>query len=704
MSENRQEMQRFQFLRVLILGLGLVLAARLVHVQIIMHDEYGARADAQWGRAIPIHAERGNLYDRNGNPLALSVFTYRIGVSKKLVKDLDRVSGILGEVLEQDAKQIRRKVARAKGPHVVLARKVVLTGPQKIRLEAERAVTMDMEHSRVYPLDGVGAALIGFHRRGPQEAIATGLELSLGKYLAGTEGQAREICSPNPYEDLGRVVLQEAAHGNSLELSLDADLQTIAENELRHAVADNGARGGSLLILDPWTGDVLAAASWPLVDSRRGPQPDDAVWVNNIFTQQFEPGSVFKIFSAASLLRNSAIDTATVYNCDNNSAPDLYVRNDMEHDYGNLNLTDAFAQSSNVYFAKAIQNLDPRELYRDITDFGFGQQTSFPYAGQSAGTVHPPSEWSGRSMQTLAIGQELAVTPLQLGMAVASVANGGTLYAPRLIRAMIDDRGRVIEEVQPVPLRRVMAPPLSAYLRDAMASVVSEGTGKQGQLSWITVGGKTGTAQMSVDGRGYTKGAYMASFAGMVPSQKPRLVIVAVLDRPKASRHYASMSAVPLFSAVVTAVRRTTDWLTDAPGPLVGPIVTPGKQDLVTVPDVLHVGVSKASRILANADLQPVGGEKEGLVIQQVPAPGTRCLPGTTVELVAANTAAAAAAAGSLCPDFTGLSNRQVQSLAARLGIPVVIKGVGYAVQQDLKPAQNTAGKPITVRMATAWR
>ncbi len=191
----------------------------------------------------------------------------------------------------------------------------------------------------------------------------------------------------------------------------------------------------------------------------------------------------------------------------------------------------------------------------------------------------------------------------------------------------------------------------------------------------------------------------------MVPSQKPRLVIVAVLDRPKASRHYAAQSAVPLFSAVVTAVRRTTDWLTDAPGPLVGPIVTPGKQDLVTVPVVLHVGVSKASRILANADLQPVGGEKEGLVIQQVPAPGTRCLPGTTVELVAANTAAAAAAAGSLCPDVTGLSNRQVQSLAARLGIPVVIKGVGYAVQQDLKPAQNTAGKPDhRADGSTAWR
>ncbi len=685
---------------------GVVLAVRIVHIQVFKHDYYRAKALQQWERSIPIKAERGNLYDRHGQPLALSVTTWRIGVSGSKVEDAGSLAVLLADVLQGDRARIRKKITAAGKCHLVVASDVVLTLEQKSRLEKEgqQAVTMEELHSRLYPTDGLGASLIGFYRPDQDGSLATGLELSLDGYLAGRQGRAREIRTANPHEQMGHVVMQDAVHGQSIVLSLDTDLQTICEQELARSVVDTGAKSGSVLVLDPGTGDILAAASWPLLATRNRSTRDPGLWINRNFTYQFEPGSVFKIFSTASLLRNSAIDTATVFNCDNDQGPHIYVRNDGNHDYGNLSLMEAFVLSSNVYWGKAVGNLRKSELYRDLTDFGFGQATNLAYHGQPAGILRPVSDWSGRSMQTLAIGQEIAVTSLQLGLAVCAVANGGILYAPRMVTEIRDDRGRVIEEIQPSPLRRVMAPPLAALLREAMGRVVLEGTGSRAGMDWITIGGKTGTAQKSVDGRGFTKGAYVASFAGMVPQENPRLVILTVLDEPEGINYYAAQSAVPLFASIIKGIRRGTDWLTDVPGGRTCPFTPPDKQEMVAVPDVLHLSVTRAAQRLGDAGFQVTGAEKDGVVIQQIPGPGTQCLPGQAVDLAVADPAGCQGVASSLCPDFTGMSNRQVSSLAARLGVPVVIKGVGYAVRQSQGPGQAIEGRPITVKMESSWR
>ncbi len=698
--------RRFRTLRILMLAAGIILAGRIVHIQVFEHEKYRAKALSQWERLIPVKAERGNLYDRHGQPLALSVTTWRIGVSGSSVDDSGALAVLLADVLRGDRARIRKKIAGAGKSHVVLASDVVLTSEQKLRLEKEgqQAVTLEPLSSRLYPTDGVAASLVGFHREDPDQTVATGLEHSLDSYLAGRTGKAREIRTANPHKKMGRVEIEKAIHGQSLKLTLDTDLQIICEEELTRSVKECGAVSGSVLILDPGTGDILASASWPLLETRRGRHADPAIWINRNFTCQYEPGSVFKIFSTASLLRNSAIDTATVFNCDNTKSEKIYVRNDRDHSYGNLALMDAFSVSSNVFFAKAVGNLRKRELYRDLTDFGFGQPTTLAYDGQPAGILHPVASWSGRSMQTIAIGQEVAVTALQLGLAVCSVANGGILYSPRLIKEVLDDRGRVIEKIPPVDLRRVMAPALAELLRNAMGRVVLEGTGQGAGMDWITTGGKTGTAQKSVDGKGFTPGAYIASFAGIVPLEDPRLVILTVLDEPRGYRHYAAQSAVPLFSSIVQGIRRSTDWLTDVPGGRTSPFTPPDKLEMVAVPDVLHLSVTKAAQRLGSAGFVVAGAEKDGVVIQQIPASGTKCLPGQQVELAVADPKGGLGAESSLCPDFTGLSNRQVSSLAARLGVPVIIKGVGYAVRQSLGPGRATDGRPITIKMETSWR
>ncbi len=702
-QQERQKVNgRFMVLRLVIVAAGLVLAARVVQLQIFMHAEYEARAEGQWGKEVALNAERGNLYDRDGRPLALSVTTWQIGVAKKLVKDEAALCEVLASVLDQSAAQVRRKLRGNQRSHVVLARDVVLTVEQEAYLKShgQQAITFEDNHARIYPADGVGASLIGFYRKDPRQDVSTGCEYSLNNYLSGTPGRAREIQTGLSSRKLGKVVLEAPVHGQSLVLTLDTDLQTICEDRLGQAVRDCGAVGGSVLILDPRTGDILAAASWPLMDTRARSHPDPREWQNRNFTTIFEPGSVFKVFSAASLLHNSAVDTQTVFDCDNNSGEKIYVRNDAGHDYGDLNLMQAFAKSSNVYFAKASANLRPEELYRDLTSYGFGQGTTLEYPSQPRGLLAPPAEWSGRSQQTIAIGQEVAVTSLQLGLALCSVANGGTLYAPRLVKEIRSARGEVIQEVPPVAMRRVMAPPLAAVLREAMGRVIREGTGRAARLDWIDAGGKTGTAQKSLDGKTFTAGKYVASFGGMVPLADPRLVILTVIDEPSGSYHYAAASAAPLFRSVVCDIRRSTAWLTDVPGPRTAPFTQPDPGTLVKVPDVIYLAVSNAVERLAQQGLLVAGGEKQGQVVQQVPAAGTRCRPGTVVTLTVADRAAATATAtAGLCPDFTGLSNRQVRGLAARLRIPVVVEGVGYAVRQTVRAGNALGCDAVTVVM-----
>jgi stage V sporulation protein D (sporulation-specific penicillin-binding protein) len=562
---------------------------------------------------------------------------------------------------------------------------------------------MDTVRARVYPADGVGASLVGFCREGRDQTVATGLEYALQDILAGRPGRFRSVDTGIPGRDLGRIVVEEPQHGRSVVLTIDAELQAIAERRLAESVEANRAEGGSVLIIEPATGDVLAAASWPMMPTRDRRHADAAVWNNRNFTWLYEPGSVFKIFTAASLLRRAAVDTATVYDCSDGDFGSFTIRNDDDHKYGDLTLMQAFTRSSNIWFARAVANLGRDEFYRDITDFGFGQATLAPYAGQPAGILREPASWSGRSQPTLAIGQEIAVTPLQLGMAVAAVANGGVLNAPRLVSEVRDHDGRLLEQREPMALRRVMAEPLAAVMREAMGRVVREGTARGADVDWITVGGKTGTAQKSRDGRTMTAGAYVATFAGIAPLEAPRLVIITVLDEPRGyRRYYAAQSAVPLFRSVLEDIRCSTDWLSDVPGARTRVIAAADEGDLVTVPDVLELSVDAAARRLAAAGLTVAGVERGGLVAEQVPAAGARCRRGSTVRLAAA--ARPAAGGETVCPDFAGRSNREVRSLAARLGIDVLVEGVGYAVRQDPPAGRVLEGGRVTVRMEAPWR
>ncbi len=702
---TRAGTRRLAIVRIIVLAFGLLITARVVQVQVLEHDKWLARGNSQWSRDVTIEPERGNIYDRHGRPLAVSVTTTTIGVAKKLMDDDPRLLADLAQVLERPEASIRQAIAASSSRHVVLAKEVVLKSEQRARLRRWSAITMDDFCKRYYPTDGMAASLVGFYRQDPTEVRSTGLEAGLEKYLAGKPGQAREIQSARAGEKLGRIIVKQPVHGRDLMLTLDADVQQICEQSLREAVATTNAVGGSVLVLDPANGDVLGAASYPMLDSRAEKQADAAVWNNRNFTTQFEPGSLFKVFSGAALLHSGAIDTTTVIDCDNNSGSPYGISNDKNHNYGRLRFAGALAVSSNVYFAKAAMKLPGEKFYRELSSLGFGERTKFPYQAQPRGSLRKADKWNGADQPCIAIGQGVSATAIQLGMALCAVANGGQLYAPRCVKEIRSRDGGAIEEVQPASIRQVMAPPLAETLRGAMARVVHEGTGKLTELDWIASGGKTGTAQKSRDGRGYTEGAYMASFGGMAPINNPRLVILAVLDEPDRAHHYASQSAVPLYRDVLEEIRRCTDLLSDVPGGRTGVVARRDTLQMVEVPDVLYLRGAHADQRLASAGLRCRGAGADGVVVGQLPAAGSRCQPGATVTVTIAGRGAVTPAglAPDQCPDFTGKSNREVRALAAALNLPVIINGVGYASTQDIAAGGPRPSGPVTVTMEPTW-
>ncbi|MFH1842894.1 MAG: penicillin-binding transpeptidase domain-containing protein [bacterium] len=687
----------------------LTLAGRFIYLQIWCHDEYKQIAEAQWKSRQPLPANRGNLYDRTGRSLALSVISYRIGVACEEVQDAGSVAAKLSTILPTQlggqSRSIEQRIKRAGDDHLVLVGRAVLSSSQLAALRRiDPPVTLERRADRAYPLNGTGASVIGFFRNdGRQGDIATGLEQSLDIYLSGTPGEAVRVNTAHGGQSLGQIVLKSPSHGRNLVLTLDADLQTVAENQLERSVAACRAKGGTVLIADPENGDILAAASWPLLKDRKQPGRDTAVWDNFNFSGIYEPGSVFKLFTTASLLGNGAIDTATTYDCDNSDFGGYRIHNCEDEPYGQLPLLPALVHSINIYFARGALNLENGELYRDLTDFGFGQRTRFPYPAQAAGILNHPAHWSRRSKATIAIGQEVAVTPLQLVMATCAIANGGYLYAPRVVREIRDNENRLLEQCPPIPLHRVMSEPLSRMLREGMARVVAEGTGQAARLGWVDCGGKTGTAQKSLDGCSYTPGKYMASFVGCVPSEKPRLVILTMLDEPDWAHHWAAQSAVPLFAEVVSGVRRASSWLSDLLGRDGSEVVNIMSQEMVVVPDVLLLSSLVAQEEVRRAGLVLTGGEKTGVVMEQIPGPGAICPRGSQVEVTVATERQPAPGAEAICPDLFGLSNREVLRIAASLGTQVSMAGAGYVVSQQPEPGSSLDDTGIRVQMGAPW-
>lgn len=510
--------------------LGVVaLVARAAQVQLVQGPRWSTEARVQRTEHIVLSGHRGTLFDRHGIPLARTQETYHVGVAPNELRDPARDAALLATQLRispaemRDA--LRKRYAYFAGP---------FTASAVQPLRAARGVHLEPVANRFYPRPELAHAVIG--RLGDDGHGASGLELELDSLLAGTPGSAvvlkdragREYASP------ARVVAEPVA-GADVVLTLDAELQDIAQRALDDELRRTQAEGGDVVMLDPASGELLAVAA-----RRR-----DRAVRPSAFTDAFEPGSIVKIFAAAALLSGDLV------------APNERVSGEGgryrlghrtivdEEPLPSFTLADAIRVSSNIAMVKFAARLPRDAQYTALRAFGFGTPTGVEFPAEAAGRLRPPAEWTRPSPASLAMGYELAVTPIQVAAAYGALGNDGVLLEPTLIREIRAPGGAVLYRHRPEPVRRAVSPGVARELRELLRGVVERGTGSQAALSHFSVAAKTGTARRVVRGR-YAPGQYTASFAALFPADRPQVVLIVKIDDPRNGSYFAAQTAAPL--------------------------------------------------------------------------------------------------------------------------------------------------------------
>ncbi len=523
---------RLQALQIAITAGLIGVVVRAGQVQVLQGRRYAEEERAQRTERLELDARRGAIYDRNGTAIALTQETYHVGIAPNELRDPTRDAATIARALRLPPgsvlDQLRKRYLYYAGPYSAV---------EIERIRALRGVHLEAVLNRFYPSPDFARAVIG--RVGTDGHGASGLERTFDSLLAGTAGAAVVLKdrAGREYESPARLIAAPVP-GADIVLTLDAELQEIAERALREAVRETDAAGGDVVILDPKTGELLAVASL----RRDGSSPPSA------FTDTYEPGSLAKIFAAAALLELARVHPADRVSGEGGryKLPGRPVLQD-DHPLPSLTLADAIAVSSNIAMAKFAQRMTPREQYAVLRDFGLGTPTGVEFPSESPGRLRLPSDWSGTSQVSLAIGYEVAVTPLQIAAAYGAIANDGVLLAPALVREVRAPSGDVLYRHRTEPVRRVVSAEVARQLRGLLRGVVQRGTGSSAMLAHFELAAKTGTARRVVHGH-YAPNEYTASFAALFPADDPQIVVVVKIDDPDPGKkgYFSATTAAPV--------------------------------------------------------------------------------------------------------------------------------------------------------------
>ncbi|MGE5597586.1 MAG: peptidoglycan D,D-transpeptidase FtsI family protein [Hyphomicrobiales bacterium] len=518
---------------------ALVVLGRLVQLQILEHDHYAAEAREELAASSTIYATRGSILDRNGNVLASSVDTWDIYVNPRAWKDEEKAksaSEALGEALGMDPAALRTTVAEGSGD-VIVARDVEYEIGNDILRKSLPGVTLRSNTARVNPEGDTAASIVGFI--GQDNTGLAGIEDAYNDVLQGTPGRAvyeRDTTGePIPF---AQYLTREPVPGKDVELTIDRWIQQRAEELLADAVEEHQAKGGTILVMDPSTGEILANATWPslkystLGEVDLGSEEGLALLKNTTVTDLYEPGSVMKVITAAAAIDAGAVTPDTTY-VDHGSV-DVYgvTLNNWEYQtYGLQTMTGVLVDSINtgaVFMQQQLEAKSPGAFQRYLDAFGFGKPTGVDLMGEAAGIIRKPDDpnYSPVDLATQSFGQSISVTPLQMLSAIAAAINGGNLMRPHFVKAIISEDG-TRQAIEPEVVSHPISPETSSKIRQMMDAVVNERPHK-GQPEDYRAGGKSGTANVPVP-NGYDQ-TQIASFVGFAPVDNPRVLVMVKLD------------------------------------------------------------------------------------------------------------------------------------------------------------------------------
>ena len=660
---------------------------RLVQLQVFQYDEWSRRSRANHLSQRILEMKRGAITDRNGLDLAISVETYSVFLFTREVKNVAETANLISTVLPMTRDHILEKVANRKG-YIPIFQKLERGPAQKLTALKLPGVILEENYRRIYPQNSLAANLLGFC--GTDGNGLEGLELFFNKTMRGYAGLAvQEDASYGEDGPAMMRIVQPPMGGSNMVLTLDSFIQHILETELSTLIEKFQPIDATAIAMDPATGEILGMACLPTYDLNQFADSTPDSHRNRPLVDIFEPGSCMKIFATACALQTGRVLQNTRFYC--KGFGEVGSRRVKCHGaHGLLDIDEVIAQSCNASMVQLSQMIEPQDLYRLYKKLGFGAPTGLDAPAESSGMFLPPSKWSGFSAASLCIGQEIAVTGIQLIRAYAAIANGGFLMQPQIIKKIVSRTGDITEDFPPKLVQRVFSPEIAQHLRKMLMGVVEIGTGKLAALPEYTVAGKTSTAQRANPKGGYFREKVVCSFIGMAPAVDPKIVLFVAVNEPKGDEKtlYGGKVAAPAFANILDRVLKYLKVPPDKHPSQAAGKASDGEAVEGSISEKEPSDVSSTREVsflnVVAANTLPV------VAAAEMPKAGTRASASVEFSMV-----------GVKMPDLRGMSLREVAKLLDKLDLKAIYDGHGIALEQNPAPGSAmTKGNRVVVKFS----
>lgn len=604
----------------------LMILVRLFFIQVYEVDKFKTQAKRQHEAKIPLNYERGNIYDRYHKLIASTVNCLSIAADPKIIKQKYKLSKALERATAKSYKYFLKKMNNKKRAFVWLARGILPDKTNELEHLKIRGLIKIHEAKRIFLYGSVGSQIIG--AANIDNKGISGIEQAYDSLLKGIAGlMIMERDAKGRLKYAADLPVIEPVNGNSLILSLDIGLQRIVEYELKRGVDKTQAESGTAIAIKPSTGEILAMASYPTYNPNNLSKRKPGAMKNKAIADIYEPGSTFKLITAAAAIEEGLITPETIVNGHQGLLDFGSYKIRDDHPIGIVTFKRAFEKSSNVVFAQVGDSIPKNKFYKYIRDFGFGNKLGIDLIGEVKGYVPKPKKFHPSTKKYLSHGYGVSVSALQMVDAYATVANKGVMMRPFVVKSIIGANGKIIKNTKIQKIRRVISKQTAETLTDMLCGVVQEGTGENTMIQGIKIAGKTGTTQLKYKGR-YSNQHHLGSFVGFFPAGNPKIVIIVIIDQPKGANYYGGSTAAPVFHNIALKwISINPDFAKDEE--------IPG-QDTVCVPYLKGFYSYDAMQIARDFGLDPVlYNLEDGIVKNQIPKPGMKVLRGDKLNLYA---------------------------------------------------------------------
>jgi len=532
---------------------------RLFQVQVLNGAQYQMAVVNQSQKKQILPANRGNIFDRKDKPLTRNIIHYTLSANPYKVKDKIGLATAISERTGQPKEKYLKKL-NSNAKFSYLERNIQRETLGTLEITTFEGLTIERKYRRFYPHNHIAAQVLGFTNI-DDEGIS-GIEKDFNSYLTGKPGAVYKTKGwSGKIQHKSGMPFQAPTDGCNIQLTLDLEYQSILEEELKRRQIETNALSATGIIMDPQSGEILAMASTPGFDNNKFETSVPTQQRIRAITDQFEPGSTFKVVSAVSAISKNTVSLEEEFNCENGKY-DYYNITVRDHDeHAMLTLPQIIQFSSNIGVIKVMERIGTKSLYQTSRDFGFGSTTGISLAGETSGKLSTLKNWSAVSLGQIAMGHEVGVTAIQLASAYCAIANGGYLVTPRLVQQIIDRNQEVIYAEEPSVIRKISDEKTMENIRKMLRGVVMNGTGHNADISGWDVAGKTGTAQKWINGQ-YSNDKFISNFVGFFPYQDPQLLAFIMLDEPNQPYHWGSEGAAIAFKRVMKRIISMDDEIT----------------------------------------------------------------------------------------------------------------------------------------------